>query len=66
MAAIDQKYAPIRVMRRPKGIRVKDRRFKQIPEFWVEHYSTGKTIMGSICIQVKADRWIIFHYYSEK
>ena len=46
----------------PKGILVKDNRFKTIPEFTINKYTSGQYRQGELYIQILPDRWIYFVY----
>jgi hypothetical protein len=56
------KSALIKLTKKPKGILLKDSRFKNIPELMVNKYPSGSYKEGEIFIQVHPDRWITFVY----
>jgi hypothetical protein len=61
-AKINGGLPKIRVAKEPKGIRLKDNRWRSIPEIWIEQKQTAQGPAGSIYIQVKDNRWITFHF----
>lgn len=64
MKAIDRKDNLWRIVRQPVGTPFKDRRFSTIKTIWVFQKASAEDgeNVGSICIQVKQDRWIKLNY----
>jgi hypothetical protein len=64
MKAIDRKDNLWRIVREPIGTPFKDRRFSTIKTIWVDQKASAEDgeIIGSVCIQVKPNRWIILNY----
>ena len=55
-------HGMLRVVRKPIGLELKENRFATIPKIWVDQkYIDGQT-KGSICVQVKDNRWIVAYY----
>lgn len=64
MKAIDRKDNLWRIVRKPSGTPFKDRRFSTIKTIWVDQIASAEDgeITGSVCIQVKPNRWIKLNY----
>jgi len=69
MIDIKQQYALLTIVKEPMGIELKDSRYTTIPKIWVQQksgsiYSGDAAIgcTGSLCIQIKDDRWIRINY----
>lgn len=54
------KHAQLNLTKKPKGILLKDNRFKTIPEIMIEKYPSGSYRQGQIYIQIRHDRWVGF------
>lgn len=55
--------ALIRVVRSPVGICINDKRWKSFKTLWINQRSNGhNTITGTVCIQVKDNRWLLINY----
>lgn len=54
------KHAYLELTKNPKGILLKDSRFKTIPELMIDKYTAGSYREGKVYVQVKPDRWVGF------
>lgn len=54
------KHARLNLTKKPKGLVLKDNRFKNIPELMINKYPSGSYREGEVFVQVKADRWVGF------
>jgi len=66
LISIDEEFAYLQIARKPVGMRLKDDRFELIPELWIDQRSSNMYkiggIGGTICIQIKENRWLKFHF----
>lgn len=54
------KHAYLELTKKPKGILLKDSRFKNISELIIDKYPSGSYREGKVFVQVKPDRWVGF------
>ena len=54
------KRALLRLTKKPKGILLKDNRYKSIPELMINKYPSGSYRDGEVYVQVRSDRWVWF------
>lgn len=54
------KFALLNLTKKPKGILLKDDRFKTIPEIMINKYPSSSYREGEIFIQINAERWVYF------
>jgi hypothetical protein len=67
MRSTKNKDAYIFLTRKPKGMILRDTRFKNIPELWVDQKQTGaygNGANGCLYIQIMNNRWIGMGYYN--
>lgn len=55
-------FGMLRITRIPIGLCVGENRFATIQKVWVNQKSVDGQAHGSICVEVKTDRWIIAEY----
>lgn len=55
-------YGMLGITRVPIGVCVGENRFATIPKVWIDQRVIDGNTHGSLCIQVKPDRWIIANY----
>ena len=56
----NHKHAYLELTKKPKGILLKDSRFKTIPDLMIDKYTAGSYREGKVYVQVKSDRWVGF------
>lgn len=54
------KSAYLQLTKKPKGILLKDNRFKTIPELMINKYPSGTYREGEVFIQINKNRWVYF------
>jgi hypothetical protein len=54
------KSALLRLTKKPKGVLLKDNRFKNIPELMINKYTAGAYRDGEVFVQVNDSRWVYF------
>jgi hypothetical protein len=54
------KSALLKLTKTPKGILLKDNRFKSIPELMINKYPSGSYREGEVFLQIRHDRWVMF------
>ena len=58
--------AYIHIVNEPEGVMLNDSRYTTIPKIWVKQKSgsmyEGRSGTGSLCIQLKEDRWLKINY----
>lgn len=52
----------IRVVRKPSGMQITDNRWNFMKTFWIDQRNISGEYHGSICIQVKENRWLKINY----
>ncbi len=65
MAHIGCTYSILHIVREPIGFEMNERRFSEIKTVWVDQKSSSEGYLGSICVQVKPDKWIKMFYSVE-
>lgn len=59
-------HSLLHVVRNPIGMEMVELRFLGISKIWVDQKSTAYGYHGSVCVQVKLDRWIKVSYSIER
>jgi len=59
-------HSLLHVVRQPVGMAINERRFSEISEIWVDQKSTLEGYFGSVCVQVKPERWVKVSYSIER
>lgn len=60
MKSTKHEHAYLELTKKPKGMLLKDSRYKSIPEFMIDKYSAGSYREGKVYIQFAPDRWVSF------
>lgn len=60
-----QEWAPLQLVKEPKGDFVKEKYGREIKGYWVDQRSvgdSGDSFEGTICIQIRENKYLKFHY----
>lgn len=60
MTSTKNKFALLTLTKKPKGMLLKDSRFKTIPEIMIDKYPSGSYRQGKVFIQINTNRWVCF------
>lgn len=62
MKSTGHQHAYLELTKKPKGMLLKDSRFKTIPELMIEKYTSGSYREGKVYIRINENRWVKFTF----